>query len=355
MFELFTGKNKSMLGIDISSAAVKLLELSESSQGTYCLEAYGYEPLPEGAVVESKVQEPEVVGKAIDKALKRSRSGLKKAAIAVSGAAVITKMIEMDASLSDSEMESQITVEADQYIPYPLDEVAIDFEVQSLNPENPERADVLLAACRRENIEACEEALAIAGLEAQVVDVESFVMERAYELIQQPLVSGSKEPVVAIIDMGALTTSFYVIEKEHIIYTREQPFGGQHLTDEIKHHYDMETQEAESAKKSGQLPEDYESKVLTPFIESVVQQISRSLQFFYSSSQHSDVDALFLAGGGVSIRGLAEALKEQLNIKTTVVNPLSVMKIARKVNKKRLDQDAPALMIACGLAMRSFD
>ncbi|WP_338001552.1 pilus assembly protein PilM [Candidatus Sororendozoicomonas aggregata] len=355
MFELFTGKNKSMLGIDISSAAVKLLELSETSQGTYCLEAYGFEPLPEGAVVESKVQEPEIVGGAIEKALKRSRSGLKKAAIAVSGAAVITKMIEMNASLSDNEMESQITVEADQYIPYPLDEVAIDFEVQSLNPKNPELADVLLAACRRENIEACEEALAIAGLEAQVVDVESFVMERAYGLIEEPLQSDGKEPVVAIIDMGALTTSFYVIDKGHIIYSREQPFGGQQLTDEIQHHYDMEMQEAESAKKSGQLPEDYESQVLVPFVESAVQQISRSLQFFYSSSQYSDIGALLLAGGGSSIKGLAETLEEQLQIKTTVVNPLSTMKIARKVNKKQLDQDAPALMIACGLAMRSFD
>ena len=354
MLELFTGKNKSMLGIDISSAAVKLLELSENSQGKYCLEAYGYEPLPEGAVVESAIKEPEVVGEALERALKRSRSGLKKAAVAVSGAAVITKVIDMDASLSDSEMESQITVEADQYIPYPLDEVAIDFEVQSLNSENPERADVLLAACRRENIEACEEALAIAGLEAQVVDVESFVMERAYGLIEEPG-GDDKEPVVAIVDIGALTTSFYVVEKDHIIYTREQPFGGQQLTDEIKHHYDMETPDAEKGKKSGKLPEDYEAQILEPFRESIVQQISRSLQFFYSSSQYSDVDALFLAGGSSSIKGLAEALQENLGITVKVVNPLSAMKIARKVNKKLANQDAPALMIACGLAMRSFD
>ena len=354
MFGLFNSKNKTLLGVDISSTSIKLIELSYD-RGQYRVEAFGSEVLPSGAIVENNIQDPEVVGLAIGKAVTRSRSSFRKAAVAVSGAAVITKMIEMDASLSDSEMESQIAVEADQYIPYPLDEVSIDFEVQSLNPQNPERAEVLLAACRRENVEVREEALGIAGLEAAVVDVEAFVMERAFELVEGQLKLSEDDPVIAVVDIGATTTSLYVLHKGKIIYTREQLFGGQQLTDEIERHYEMANVEAEKAKKDGSLPEDYESQILEPFRESVIQQISRSLQFFYSSSKYNDVDAIMLTGGTASVKGLTEALQQQLGTNTLLANPFSDMSISKKVNAGNLAQEAPGLMIACGLAMRSFD
>ncbi|MDD7804496.1 MAG: pilus assembly protein PilM [Endozoicomonas sp. (ex Botrylloides leachii)] len=354
MFALFEKKNKIFLGVDISSTAIKLIELSLSRTG-YRVEAFGSECLPDGAIVENNIHDTEIVGKVIEKALTRSGSRLKQAAIAVSGAAVITKLIEMDASLSDSEMDAQIVVEADQYVPYPLDEVAIDFEVQSLSADNPQRANVLLAACRSENVELREEVLAIAGLEASVVDVEALVMERAFSLVEGQVTTDEINPLIAVVNIGAFSTSLYVLQKGKTIYTREQIFGGQQLTENIEKTYDMTPVEAERAKKNNQLPDDYEHRVLDPFRTSVIQHISRSLQFFYSSSEYDQVNAVILSGGTASVQGLAEALQKNLATDTVIANPFADMSLSRKVNAANLKKEAPALMIACGLAMRSFD
>ncbi|MGI9277297.1 MAG: type IV pilus assembly protein PilM, partial [Endozoicomonas sp.] len=257
MFGLFNNKTSTVLGVDISSTSVKVLELNRSG-GQYRLEAYGQQLLPPGAVVENNIQELEAVGQAINTALTRSRSSVKNAAVAVSGSAVITKTIEMDSSLSDDEMETQIAVEADQYIPYALDEVAIDFEVLGLKDKNPERAEVLLAACRKENVEMREEALSLAGLKAKIVDVEAFAMERVYELLHDSLDLPDEDQLVAIIDVGASTTSLSVLNNGKTIYTREQLFGGRQLTDEIQRRYGLAIDEAEKAKCQGGLPDDYE-------------------------------------------------------------------------------------------------
>ncbi|OED40868.1 pilus assembly protein PilM [Endozoicomonas sp. (ex Bugula neritina AB1)] len=354
MLGLFKSRSNTILGVDISSTAVKVLELSRHGGG-YKVETFAQESLPLGTVVENNIQDPQAVGEAIGKAVSRARSGVKVAAVAVSGSAVITKTIEMDASLSDDEMETQIAVEADQYIPYALDEVAIDFEVQGLNEKNPERVEVLLAACRRDNVEVREEALEIGGLKAKVVDVEAFAMERVYELIEGQLDLTDEDPVVAIVDIGATNTSLNVLSRGKSIYTRDQLFGGRQLTDEIQRRYGLSPAEAEKAKCKGGLPDDYELEVLEPFCDAVVQQISRSLQFFYSSSQFSDVDAIALAGGSAAIPGLVEMVEGKLGVTARLVNPFASMSLASKVNAGALNSDAPTLLIACGLAMRSFD
>ncbi|MGB1271097.1 MAG: pilus assembly protein PilM [Endozoicomonas sp.] len=354
MLGLLKSKSSSILGVDISSTSVKVLELGRSG-GRYRVEAYGVEPLPVGAVVENNIHEPEVIGEAVSRALSRSRSSLKNVAVAVSGAAVITKTIEMDASFSEDEMETQIAVEADQYIPYALDEVAIDFEVQGLNEKNPERVEVLLAACRRDNVEMREEALGLGGLKTKIVDVEAFAMERACELIEDQLDLPDEDPVVAVVDFGATTTTLNVISRGKTVYTREQLFGGKQLTDEIQRRYGLSPEEAETAKCKGELPDDYEQEVLQPFRETVVQQISRSLQFFYSSSQYNDIDAIVLAGGSASISGLVEMIQDKLGTPTRLANPFARMSLAGKVDATSLTSQAPSLMIACGLAMRSFD
>lgn len=354
MLGLFNNKTSAVLGVDISSTSVKVLELSRGSGG-YRVEAYGEETLPPGAVVENNIQEPDQVGEAIGRAVSRARSSVKNAAVAVSGAAVITKTIEMDATLSDDEMETQIAVEADQYIPYALDEVAIDFEVLGLKENNPERAEVLLAACRRDNVEMREDALSAGGLKAKVVDVEAFVMERVYELVNDMLELPEEDPVVAIVDIGASSMSLSVLNNGQTVYTREQLFGGRQLTDEIQRRYGLSPEEAEKAKCEGGLPDDYEIEVLEPFKEAIVQQVSRSLQFFYSSSQFNDIDAIILAGGTASIGGLAGLVQDKLGSQTILANPFSKMAVSGKVDASNLTSRASALMIACGLAMRSFD
>ena len=354
MLGLFNKKANTLLGIDISSTSVKLLELSRSG-GRYKVEAYAVEPLPPNAVVEKNIAELEGVGQALSRVVAKARTAVKTAAVAVAGSAVITKTIEMDGGLSDDELENQLKIEADQYIPYPLEEVAIDFEVQGISARNADRVDVLLAACRKENVEVREAALALAGLTAKVVDVEAYALERAFSLLGDQLGGNADELTVAVVDIGATMTTLSVLHHGRTIYTREQLFGGRQLTEEIQRRYGLSVEEAGLAKKQGGLPDDYDSEVLQPFKDAVVQQVSRSLQFFFAAGQFNDVDYILLAGGTASIPDLDRLIQQKIGTPTLVANPFADMVLSGKVNAGALASDAPALMIACGLAMRSFD
>jgi len=354
VFGLFGKKSNAVLGVDVSSSSVKLLELSKQGD-RYRVESYAVEPLPANAVVEKNITDVEAVGEALKRVAGKARTGVKHAAVAVSGSAVITKLIQMNSGLNEFEMEDQIVLEADQYIPYPLDEVAIDFEVQGPSETNPDQVDVLLAACRKENVDIREDALSIASLTAKIVDVEAYALERAYSLIEPQLESQGEELVVAIVDVGATMTTLSVLAEGKTVYTREQIFGGKQLTEEIQRRYGLSLEEAGLAKKQGGLPDDYESEVLTPFREAVVQQVTRALQFFFGASQYNSVDYVILAGGTASIQGLTEMVENKTGTHTLVANPFADMAVGSRVNASALGNDAPSLMIACGLAMRSFD
>ena len=189
---------KSLLGLDITSSAVKLLEISRNGN-RYKVESYMVRPLPPNTVVEKNINDVEALAEIIRKVVNQAKAKARDTAVAVSGSSVITKVIEMPADLNDQAMETQIALEADQYIPYPLDEVALDFEVIGLSDNNPEQVDVLLAACRRENVDSRADALEQAGLNPKVVDVEVFAVERAFELLSTQL-EELGDQVVAIAD-----------------------------------------------------------------------------------------------------------------------------------------------------------
>ena len=354
MFGLFGKKKETLLGVDISSSSVKLLELSKSGD-KFRVESYAVEPLPANSVVEKNINDAEVVGDIVKKVVGKSRTGVRLASVAVAGSAVITKTIQMNANLNDQELEDQISVEADQYIPYPLDEVAIDFEVLGESETNSEQVDVLLAACRKENVELREDALEIGGLTTRIVDVEAYAIERAFDLLKSQIDDSDEDLTVAIVDIGSTMTTLSVLADSKTIYTREQLFGGKQLTEEIQRRYGLSVEEAGLAKKQGGLPDDYEREVLEPFKEAVVQQVARSLQFFFSSSQYNEVDCVVLAGGVASTPNIAELVQEKVGIQTIIANPFAEMTLGSKVNASALSNDAPSLMIACGLAMRSFD
>jgi type IV pilus assembly protein PilM len=351
VLQFLSKKTKTLLGVDISSTAVKLLELSLSN-GRYRIENYVIRQLPFNAVVEKNISDIDAVGDAIRQALSILKPATKEAAAAVAGSAVITKIIEMNAAMNDSEMENQIIVEADQYIPYPLSEVSIDFERQEQADPKSDFVDVLLAACRKENVESRVAALQSGGLVARVVDIEAYAMERAFGLLQPQLASADAH-TVAILDIGATITTLHVLLEGKTIYTREQLFGGRQLVEDVQRRFGLSAVEAENAIRRGTLPEEYEQEILAPFKDAAVQQVSRSLQFFFSSSQYNDVDQIILAGGVAAIDGLAGLVREQLATPALVANPFQDIAIGSKVNKTLLANDAPALMIACGLAMRS--
>ena len=342
-----------LIGVDISSTAVKLLQLSQAGS-RYRVEHYAVEPLPPNAVVEKNIVEVEAVGDAIRRAVQRSGARTKYAAAAVAGSAVITKVIPMPADLSDDDLEGQVQVEANQYIPYPIEEVSLDFEPIGPVKDNPEMQQILLAASRTENVDMRVAALDLGGLTAKVIDVEVFAMENAFRLVADQL-SVPRDALVALVDIGATMITLSVLKNQRTIYSREQVFGGKQLTDEVMRRYGMSYEEAGLAKRQGGLPESYEIEVLEPFKEAMVQQVSRLLQFFFAGSEFGKVDQVVLAGGCASIPGVADMVVEQLGVPCVVANPLASMSLSPRLQAQTLAQDAPALMIAAGLALRSFD
>ena len=350
----FKKKSTPLLGIDISGSAIKLLELSESG-GKYRIESYSVEPLPADSVVDKNIADADAVGEAIGRAVKKSGSRTKHGAAAVSGSAVITKIITMSAGLSDEDMESQIQLEADQYIPFPLEEVSMDFEVLGPTEGSEDQVDVLLAASRSENVDLRIAALEVGGLEAKVVDVEAFALENAVSMMARELFGGGEGQVIAVADVGSAATTFSVLENLKIVYSREQAFGGAQLTEDIQRRYGLSYEEAGLAKKQGGLPDNYEPEVLDPFKEAMSQQISRAQQFFFSSSSITQIDHIILAGGCASIAGIAGMIETAIGISTVIANPFTNMTLARRVPAQALSNDAPSLMVSCGLALRSFD
>lgn len=351
----FKKKSTPLLGIDISASAIKLIELSERSGGKYRIESYAVEPLPANSVVEKNIADADAVGEAIGRAVKKSGSRTKHGAAAVSGSAVITKVITMSAGLSDEDMESQIQLEADQYIPFPLEEVSMDFEILGPTEGNEEQVDVLLAASRSENVDLRIAALEVGGLEAKVVDVEAFALENAVAMMARELFGGGAGQIIAVADVGSAATTFSVLENLKIVYSREQAFGGAQLTEDIQRRYGLSYEEAGLAKKQGGLPDNYGPEVLEPFKESMAQQISRAQQFFFSSSSIAQIDHLILAGGCASIEGISEIIETAVGIPTVIANPFANMSLASRVPAQALNNDAPSLMVSCGLALRSFD
>ena len=352
--DIFKSKTPTVIGLDISSTAVKLLELGKSGD-RYRVESYAVEPLPPNSVIEKNISDVEAVGEAIKRAVKRSGSRTKSAAAAVAGSAVITKVIAMPASLSEDDMEQQIQLEADQYIPYPLEEVNLDFEILGPAENDPERVDVLLAASRSENVDVRVAAIELAGLKARIIDVEAYAIENAFSIMAPQLPEQGMDQTIAVVDVGATMTTLNVMHDLKSIYTHEQVFGGKQLTEEIQRRYGLSYEEAGMAKRQGGLPDNYVPEVLEPFKEAMAQQVSRSLQFFYGSTQYNHVDHLVLAGGSAMIPGIDEMIANKLGVHTTVANPFSNMTLASRVKAQSLSNDAPALIIACGLAMRSFD
>ncbi|MBE9532932.1 MAG: pilus assembly protein PilM [Proteobacteria bacterium] len=352
---MFGRKKSPLLGIDISSSVVKVLELNQKN-GKYCVESYAVEPLPLNSVIEGRIENTDEVASAVKRAVKRASSKAKEAAVAVSANSAITKTVSFPSSLTERELEEQVMMEADNYIPYPLEEVRLDFEVIGTSSSDVDAVDVLLAASRSENVDARTEVLEKAGLKPKLVDVEAYTIENTFSLITQQLPNQGQGLTVAVVDVGATVTTLHVLVDGKIVFTREQTFGGRMLTEDIERHYGMSYQEAGRAKKQNNLPDDYNAKVLEPFKRSMVMTVTRGLQFFFSAStQYQSIDHIILAGGCASIQGIDAMIEEDSGTSTSIANPFSDMVLGNKIKIQALSNDAPSMLIACGLAMRSFD
>lgn len=352
---LFKSKAPPLIGCDISSSAVKMVEVAEAGKNLYRVERYSIEPLPRDAVVDGNIMNLDAVGDCLKRGWKRLGTNVRNLALALPSAAVITKKIIVPAGQQENELELQVETEANQYIPFALDEVNLDFQVIGPAPNSPDDVEVLIAASRKEKIEDRVAAAEAAGLKAVVMDVESFATQTAFELIERQLPENGKDQNIAIVDVGTTMMNLNVLRNGQSVYMREQPFGGNQLTQEIQRQFGMSPEEAEAAKRSGGLPDNYESDVLAPFLDTLGLEVARALQFFFTSTQFNQVNQILLAGGCAAIPGIDEIVTRRTSVATMVANPFANMALSSKIRPKHLASDAPSLMVACGLAMRRFD
>ncbi len=351
--KLLGTKKPPIIGLDIGASSIRLLQLS-SHGSSYRIEHFAIEPLPQGVIVEKSVQDIEAISDAIRAAIRKSGSNSKYCAVAVSGSAVFTKTISLPSNLAQADIESQVQIEANQYIPYPLDEISLDFEVLGPSARNADMVDILLAASKNENVESRQDALESLGLKAQVVDVESFAIANAFELIRERDGIRSTE-AVGLFDIGYDLSTLMVLRNGRVLYTRDHPFGAHQLLEEIMRRYDMSAEQAGFFKRGEPGPEDFEDAVLEPFMLNVVHQISRALQFYSSSSEFSNIRTLYLAGDMAMLKGLTDVVEQELGIKTNIADPVSGLERAPSVAVSALTANAPNLMVSMGLALRGFD
>lgn len=354
MGSLFSRQPAPLIGVDISSSSIKLVELGRDKAGNWVLERCAIEPLEQGWVTDGNVEKFDEVAEAMRRAVKKSGSRTKNVALALPSSAVISKRVTLPANMTDQELEVQVESEANQYIPFSLDEVSLDFCVIGDSKNSPGDVDVLIAASRKEKVQDRQGLAEAAGLKPVVVDVESHAARLAASRLVETMPNKGRDAVVALFEIGAVTTRMQVMRNDEVLYERDQGFGGAQLTHLVVRQYGFSLEEAETKKRNDDLPEDYRSVVLQPFVDSVAQEIGRALQFFFTSTPYNRVDGILLAGGSAPLPGLTDAIAKGTGFPCTIANPFDGMDVGSGVRMKKMAREAPTYLTACGLAMRRF-
>ncbi len=346
-----------LIGVDISSSSVKMVELSKAGKGTgnYRVERYVIEPFQGDAMQDGAIVNMDTVSESIQRGWKRLGSKCKRIAMALPASDVITKKIIVPAGQREDDLEFQVENEASQYIPFALDEVNLDFQVLRPLPNNPDEVEVLIAASRKDKVEDRVAASLSAGLKTIVMDAEPYAAQAVFDLIKDQLPESGNDQVIAIVDIGATVMKTNVLHNGESVYMRDQPFGGDQLTQEIHNQFNLSLEDSEKAKRNGNLPENYKTDVLHPFCETLAIEVMRAIQFFYTSTQYTEIDYILIAGGCAAIPSLDEIITSRTQVSTLVINPFSSMELSSRIIPRQINNDAPSLLIACGLAMRSFD
>ena len=343
-----------MIGLDISSSSAKLVELGQDRSGNLTLERCGIEPLERGWISDGNIEKFDEVVEATRRLVGKSGTKAKHVAMALPASVVISKKIILPAGLSEREMEVQVESEANQYIPFSLDEVSLDFCVVGPSTTSAGDVEVVIAASRKEKVEDRQGLAEAAGLVPVVLDVESYASRLAASRVIGRLPGGGVDALIALFEIGAMTSTMQVLRNDDLIYERDQVFGGEQLTQMLVRQYDFTQDEAETKKRAGELPDDYGTVVLQPYVESLAQELERALKFFFTSTPHNRVDYILLAGGTAGIPGLTEAITRHTSFPCQVVNPFDGMEVGRAVREKKMLREAPSYLTACGLAMRRF-
>jgi len=311
------------VGVDIGSQTIKIVELSHSN-GTFQLEGYAIEPLPAAPMDDQTSAEPKSVAQVLRKALGSGPFMAREAVVALPDTQIICKHLDLEAGLSDDDLELYVRVEAEQYIPYALEEAALDFEVLGPSPGDSERLDVLLVTCRQQTVGWYEAVLSMAGLKPRVIAVQAHALGRALEDATPSIGQSKPLSTLAVIDFAHPTSLLSVVHKGQVLYARELLFGAQTLADET-------------------------------FEPSAFEQVQRGLEHYVASGSEHAVQMLILAGPVGARTDLCAWFEARLGMPVHVANPFAPMTISPLVTPQALRCDAPMLLTACGLALRGFD
>lgn len=343
---------ESLLGLDITASSLRLVELHSARSGQWVLERFAVEPLQPGWVSDGGIEQFTEVAEAVQRLLSKSGARTRQVAMALPSSAVITKRIVLPAGLSDPELEILVQGEAEQYIPFSLDEVNLDFCVLGPCSTSATDVDVLIAAARREKVQDLQGLAEAAGLKLGVVDVASLATRRAASRLVAHLPEVSADPVVALFELGDTTTRLQVLRGDESLYERDQSFGEATLVSLIAAESEGSMEDAQRRVLRGDWPQGASSAALRTYASSAVQELTRALQFFYASPQQVKLDHVLLAGAVATVPGLLPALQAQLGLGCSAVNPFEGMAMGPAVRARQLKRQAPAFLAACGLALR---
>ncbi len=337
-----------VVGVDIGSHSVKVCQLKRTDKA-YSIVNLGSAVLPEGAVDDGALNEPEVVASAISDLFKNLKIKKKKVGFSISGYSVIVKKVNL-AVMNEEDMEEHIMTEAEQYIPFDIQDVYLDFQDLKTNTEGYERTDVMLVAAKKEIVDDYLDMLDSIGLQATIVDVDGFALENTYEY------NTPKSENVALIDIGASKMNINIISNGMSVVARDIVVGSRQLTERIMGHFDLEFDEAEAIKLGGAPAEGKEAdlaEIFTSVCTQWVLEIKKAIDLYQSNFSDAPLAKLVLSGGGSKVSGLADYLHQETGIDVVLFNPFANMKSnKRKIDPEYLKHVGPEMAIASGIAIR---
>ncbi|MGV1100461.1 type IV pilus biogenesis protein PilM [Thiovibrio sp. JS02] len=347
----FLNKQKLSLGLDIGSHAVKICELAEAG-GNYKLLALGSARIPAESLEDGALQDPEAVGKVISSLVTNLKIKNKKVAISISGYSVIVKKINL-AVMTEEELEKHIHSEAEQYIPFDIDDVYLDFQDLKTNTEGDDRTDVMLVAAKKEVVDGYLNMLRNAGLQPVVVDVDAFALENAFEA------NFGLEENVALVDIGASKMNINIISQGTSILARDVVLGSRQLTEQIQNHFGLSFEEAEALKIGESIDPEKQEEIEGLFVNTCTQwvtEVKRAIDFFYSNHPDEKISKIVLSGGGARIKGLNDFFAKETDIPVEIFNPFKKAHFdAKTIDPAYLERIAPEMTLAAGLATRPVE
>jgi type IV pilus assembly protein PilM len=346
---LFGSKN--LLGLDIGTSAIKLVAMEET-KGAYKLNNFGIAKLPKETIVNGVIIHSEPIINSIKALLSNLKIDNKNTAISVSGHPVIIKKITLPI-MSEEELEANIEAEAEQYIPFDLDEVNIDFQILGVAPEQTDQMNVLLVAAKKQLVEEYSDILKAAGLKPLIADIDVFALGNMFNLNY----SFDENAIVALVDIGASITNINIIRNETSVFNRDIFLGGNQITENIQKNLSVSFEEAEELK-TGTIIEGISQDVIAEQIQKgsllIAREIKRALDF-YTGSSYTEITHIFLSGGGSKTKNLKETIKEGTNAEVEFTDPFKTIKYDKKTfDTEYIKKISLLSSISVGLAIRKF-